>query len=186
MNTVLKEHVTILAGGLGLLSVLFVFVAAGGVIPSEWLPSASAEVLAGIPHVNALISVAAIGSIVIGWWMIRSNDIHRHRIAMSGAFGMFLSFLTLYLYRLIVRGGPSTFDGHETIALFVYYPLLAGHIVLAVICIPLLYYVILIGMTHPVAEIRKTRHRTVGRIVAPLWILTFVTGLGVYVLLYHM
>ena len=80
--------------------------------------------------------------------------------------------------------GPTEFPGPSAVYRRLYLPALAIHVTLAVVCIPLLYYVLLVGLTHPVAAVRRTRHRTVGRVAAPLWIVSFALGLVVYLLLY--
>jgi putative membrane protein len=72
----------------------------------------------------------------------------------------------------------------ETVYQFVYLPTLAIHILLAVVSIPFVYYVLLLAVAHPVSELRSTRHPTVGRVAAALWVTSFVLGNAVYLLLY--
>jgi putative membrane protein len=67
---------------------------------------------------------------------------------------------------------------------FVYLPLLVVHVLLAIVCIPLLYYVLLIALTRPVAEIRASLHPRIGRVAATLWLVSFALGTAVYLLLY--
>jgi putative membrane protein len=114
---------------------------------------------------------------------IRRGDVENHRAMMLASLGLFAAFLALYLYR-VVHEGPTEFPGPATVERFVYLPTLAVHILLAVVCIPLLYYVALLALTRPVADIYGTRHRTVGRIAASLWVVSFALGLVVYALLY--
>jgi putative membrane protein len=148
------------------------------------VPEAPAWFVDAIPHLNVAISLTAIVVIAQGWRWIRRGDVRKHRTAMVVAVGLFASFLALYLYRLVLLGGPTAFPGPEQVYLFVYLPLLAVHILLAVICIPLLYYVLLLAASHPVAELPRTRHPTVGRVAAALWITSFSLGVVVYVLLH--
>ena len=185
MTTVSRERVPILTGVLSVVSLALVFSAAGGVIPRSAVPSTPEPVLAAIPHVNAAISLMAIACIGIGWRAIRSGNVGRHRLAMLASFGLFALFLILYLYRLIALGGPAGFPGPEQIERLVYLPTLGIHILLAVVCIPLLYYVLLLAWTHTVGELARTRHAVVGRIAASLWMISFALGVVVYVLLYH-
>jgi putative membrane protein len=96
---------------------------------------------------------------------------------------LFAGFLVLYLYRVAVLG-PTEFTGPAAVERFLYLPLLAVHILLAVVCIPLLYYVLLLALTRPVERLRGSRHRQIGRVVAPLWMISFALGLAVYLLLY--
>jgi putative membrane protein len=96
---------------------------------------------------------------------------------------LFVAFLVLYLYKVAVSG-TAGFGGPDAVYRFVYLPTLAIHMVLAIICIPLLYYVLLLAMTRPVSELYDTSHRRFGRIAASLWLISFALGNVVYVLLY--
>lgn len=177
-----KDNVTGVAALLSAVSVGLVFAAAGGVLPAGALPQSDALV-AAVPHLNAVVSVAAIGAILGGVRAIRGGNVDRHRALMLTAFVLFVAFLVLYLYKVIVAG-PSEFAGPDAVYRFVYLPVLAIHILLAVVAIPPLYYVLGVGLTHPVGEIPDTRHPTVGRVAAGLWLVSFVLGLVVYALLY--
>lgn len=177
-----RNHVPAIAGLLSLVSLALVFGAVLGAFEGT-LPRAPAAVLDAIPHVNAAISLVAIGTIASGWRAIRRGEIRKHRALMVVSLVLFVSFLALYLYKVSLEG-PATFPGPETIYQFVYLPILAIHILLAIVCIPLLYYVLLLAVTHPITEIPRTNHRQVGRIAAALWMISFALGVVVYLLLY--
>ncbi|MEF8774528.1 MAG: DUF420 domain-containing protein [Halobacteriales archaeon] len=178
-----RNHVPALTGLLTAASLALVFGAALGAIPDRFLPAASDSLLAAIPHVNAVISVVAFVVIAYGWQRIRAGDVTRHRYAMVTGFVLFAAFLALYLYRVAIEG-PHPFPGPEAVYTYLYLPTLAIHVLLAIATIPLLFYVLLIGVTHDVAEIPNTRHRQIGRIAAPLWLVSFALGTVVYALLY--
>ncbi|MDQ2049710.1 DUF420 domain-containing protein [Natronolimnohabitans sp. A-GB9] len=184
MEYVSRERVTPLAAVLSVVSLAVVFAAAGGQIPQETVPAAPEWVLDLIPHLNVAISAAAIGTITIGWRAIRRGDVDRHRLAMLASFGLFATFLVFYLYRLIVTGGPQPFPGPDAVYQFVYLPILAIHIFLAVVCIPLVYYALLLGFAYPIDELRNTSHARFGRYAAALWLISFSLGIVVYVLLH--
>ena len=177
-----KDHVTGVAALLSVVSVALVFAAAGGVLPANALPESSALV-AAVPHLNAAISVAAIAAIAGGVRAIRRGDVDRHRSLMATAFVLFVAFLALYLYKIVIAG-PSEFGGPDPVYRFVYLPVLAIHVLLAVVTIPPLYYVLGVGLTHPVEEIPRTRHPRLGRVAATLWTVSFALGIVVYLLLY--
>ncbi|WP_226007742.1 DUF420 domain-containing protein [Natrinema salinisoli] len=184
MEYVPRERVRLLTGILSVVSLAVVFAAAGGRIPSSSVPAAPAWVIETIPLVNAVISAVAIGTIAVGWRAIRRGRIERHRVAMVASFGLFVAFLALYLYRLTVTGGPQPFPGPDAIYQFVYLPLLAIHILLAMVCIPLLYYVLLLALSRPIAELPRTSHARVGRVAATLWLVSFSLGIVVFTLLH--
>lgn len=183
MRAVVRDHVAALAAILTVASLALVFGAVLGGFPSGLLPRAPDPVLHAIPHVNAVISLLALAVITLGWHSARGGRIRRHRAAMLVAVGLFATFLGLYLYRVTLLG-PTSFPGPALLYRWLYLPVLAVHITLAIICIPLVYYVLLIGVSHPVAAIPRTRHPTVGRIAASLWLVSFTLGTVVYLLLY--
>ena len=178
-----RDRVPELTGLLSAVSLALVFGAAMGVIPEAALPGAPEWVFTTIPHVNAALSVAAIGLIGFGVRAIRNGNVGRHRRAMLSALVLFATFLVLYLYKVAMKG-PTPFEGPAVVDQFVYLPLLAIHILLAIVCIPLLYYVVLLAVTRPVSELADTLHPRIGRIAAGLWVISFALGTVVYLLLY--
>ncbi len=183
MTLATRERVPALTALLSILALALVFGAVLGVLPVRALPRAPDAVLSAIPHVNVLLSAAAIVTIAGGWRAIRRGRVRRHRRAMFLALGLFFSFLALYLYRVALVG-PTTFDGPSAVYGFVYLPFLATHVLLAIVCVPLLFYVALLGVTVPVRELGNTRHPRVGRVAAALWLVSFAMGIGVYLLVH--
>jgi putative membrane protein len=177
-----RDHVPLLTTILSIVALGLVFSAVLGVIPT-WLLPRSEFLIGIIPHLNALISLAAIGTIIGGWRAIRQGEVSTHRRRMLVAFGLFGAFLVFYLYRVSLEG-PTDFGGPDAIYQFFYLPMLAIHILLAIICVPLLLYVLLLAVSRPVDAIYRTRHRAVGQIAAVLWLISFALGIAVYLLLY--
>lgn len=182
MRALVRDHVPAVSGLLTVASLFLVFGAVLGALPT--LPRVPESVLAAIPTVNAILSLVAIGTISGGWVAIRRGHVQRHRTLMLVSLALFATFLALYLYRISLVG-PTEFSGPAVVEHFVYLPILAVHIVLAIVCIPLLYYVALLGLTRPVSAIFDTRHRQIGRIAASLWLVSFALGIVVYTLLYR-
>jgi putative membrane protein len=89
----------------------------------------------------------------------------------------------LYLYRVSLVG-PTHFAGPAWAERYLYLPILVVHMGLAIVCLPLLYYVLLLAYSHPVAELPATNHPRVGRVAAVLWLVSFALGIVVYLLLY--
>lgn len=178
-----RRHVPALTAVLTVASLALVFGAALQVLPVDALPSPE-SLLEAVPHVNAVISVAAIGTITGGIRAIRRGDVSRHRALMLTSFALFAVFLALYLYRVAILG-PTEFPGPAVVKSFVYLPVLFVHIALAIACVPFVFYALLLAGTRPVADIYETRHRTAGRIAAGLWLVSFTMGLAIYSMLYH-
>lgn len=178
-----RDHVPALTGVLSAISLALVFGAVLGALPVESLPRVPAGIVDAIPHVNAAISLVAIGTITTAWRAIRRGNVDRHRALMLASLVLFVAFLTLYLYRVALVG-TAPFPGPETIYQFVYLPVLAIHITLAIVCVPLLYYVLLLALTRPIEELPQTNHRRIGRVAASLWLISFALGVVVYAMLY--
>jgi putative membrane protein len=102
---------------------------------------------------------------------------------MGASFALFATFLVLYLYRVSLLG-PTDFPGPAAVEQFVYLPLLGVHVLLAIVCVPLLYYVLLVAATRPVSEVYGSLHPRVGRVAASLWLVSFTLGVVVYTMLY--
>lgn len=177
-----RDRVRELTAMLSVVSLAVVFGTAGGFVPSGALPR-FAPLVEAIPHLNAGLSVAALVTIVLGVRAIKRGDVERHRRAMVTTTALFLAFLLLYLYRIALEG-PSDFPGPSAVERLFYLPLLAIHILLAVVSIPLVYYVLLVAVTRPVAAVRESLHPRVGRVAATLWAISFALGVVVYLLLY--
>ncbi|MFB6092890.1 MAG: DUF420 domain-containing protein [Haloquadratum sp.] len=178
-----RDHVLELTAVLTVVSLAAVFGAVLGVVPASALPRASATVLQAIPHVNAVLSTIAIVTILVGVYSIRQGDVRRHRAMMLATLGLFVAFLVLYLYRIVLHG-PTEFQGPTAVYRFVYLPTLAIHVLLAIVCIPLVFYVLLLAVTRPVEAVYESLHRRVGRVAASLWLVSFSLGDVVYALLY--
>lgn len=179
-----REHVPALTALLTAVSLALVFGAALQLLPVDALPSPDA-LLQAIPHVNAVVSLAAIGTIVAGVRAIRRGDVDRHRRLMLASFGLFALFLALYLYRVAIIG-PTEFPGPAAVRTYVYLPFLFVHIAFAIVCVPFVFYALLTAGTRPVADVYGTRHRTAGRVAAALWFVSFSMGVAIYAMLYHL
>lgn len=182
MRAVVRSNVRSVTLVLSSLALGVVFAAVFRVIPPGPLPR-SPTLLSLVPHLNAVVSLAAIGTILAGVTNIRRGNIASHRRFMLTSTGLFATFLVLYLYKLVLEG-QTTFAGPETVDQFVYLPLLAVHILLAVVAVPLVIYVLLLASTYSVSELPGTPHPRVGRLAAALWLVSFVLGEIVYLLLY--
>ncbi|MFC6614079.1 DUF420 domain-containing protein [Halopenitus salinus] len=179
-----RDHVPLTTAVLSVLALALVFGAVTRSIPTTYVPDPGPAVLASIPHLNAALSLAAVATISLGWRAIRRGDVDRHRTFMAASTVLFAAFLAGYLWRLTLVGTAS-FPGPERYYLYVYLPVLAVHILLAIVCIPLVFYALVSALTRPIAAIPETNHRRIGRLAAPLWIVSFAMGVAVYAMLYH-
>lgn len=136
-----------------------------------------------LSHAIAVVNTVALGALLLGWRWIRRGEVRKHRTAMLTAFACILAFLALYLLK--VGGG-----GEKTIAVsgpiyYAYLAMLAVHIVLSVVAVPVVVHAVVLGLTHTPTELRDTAHARVGRIAAAAWGLSLALGIVTYLMLNH-
>ncbi|PSQ03862.1 DUF420 domain-containing protein [Halobacteriales archaeon QS_6_71_20] len=179
-----RRHSLGVAAAISAVALGLVFAVVGGVVPETALPRAPAAVVDAIPTLNAVVSLAALATILGGVRAARGRDYEAHRRFMLATTALFAAFLVMYLYRIALVG-TTEFGGPAAVERFVYLPLLGVHIVLAIVCVPLVAYVLTLAATRPLGDLFDTAHARVGRIAASLWFVSFALGVVVYALLYH-
>jgi len=135
---------------------------------------------ADLPALNAGLNATATLLLVAGFLFIKAERKIAHRNCMAGAFLVSCVFLVTYvLHKILVHGVHTPFAG-QGIWRAIYYPMLASHVILAMVIVPL----ILVTMTHAIRA-RYDRHRAWARWTFPLWLYVSVTGVLVYFMLYQ-
>jgi putative membrane protein len=131
----------------------------------------------------AVVNSLTVVCLVAGWYYIRQGDVRKHRALMMSAFLLILAFLVMYLFKT-GGGGRKEFVGPDTAALL-YFAMLAVHILLSMVSVPLVLYNVTVGLTHAREEVAQTAHRRVGRIAAGVAALSRSRGEHATVLLNH-
>lgn len=133
-----------------------------------------------LPALNAGLNATATVLLLAGFALVKSGRKIAHRNCMAAAFAVSCVFLSTYvLHKILVRGVHTPFGGGGFWKTF-YYGMLASHVVLAMIIVPL----ILVTMTHAIRA-RYEMHRAWARWTFPLWLYVSVTGVLVYFMLYQ-
>jgi uncharacterized membrane protein YozB (DUF420 family) len=132
-----------------------------------------------LPAVNATLNALAGLLLVVGWFQIKTHRERAHKISMLSAFSVSIAFLTCYLiyhYQVgsVPFAGPTNVRG-------VYYSILITHVVLAATVPFLAAVTIYFGLTD-----RRQRHRQLARWTFPIWLYVSITGVIIYVMLYHL
>lgn len=161
--------------GYGLVGATFV-----GLLPYPDLPAFVVEFLT---HSIAVINSLALAALLAGVYFIRNRKIAKHRAAMLTAFSLILLFLVAYLLK--VGGGFEKTIVAPDLVTLVYLVMLAIHIFLSVVAMPVVLHAVVLGSTHSPAELEDTSHALVGRIGAGAWILSLALGIVTYVMLNH-
>jgi len=134
----------------------------------------------------AVVNTLTVCCLVAGWYWIRNGEVRKHRTAMMAAFTLILLFLVLYLLK--TGGGGTKEIALEPGAIYyAYLAMLAVHVLLSIVSVPVVLYAILLGSTHTPQELRQeTPHRRVGRIAASAWIVSLSLGVVTYFMLNHL
>jgi uncharacterized membrane protein YozB (DUF420 family) len=128
---------------------------------------------------NALLNGAAAILLFIGHSFIRRGKMSQHRACMIAAFLTSSAFLISYVV-YHVRVGSVPFQGQGWIRP-VYFSILFTHVVLAAAIVPLALVTLWRALYG-----QFDRHRRIARWTYPIWMYVSVTGVVVYVLLYHL
>ena len=130
------------------------------------------------PTVNASLNLLATVFLSFGYWNIRRGRIHRHKVCMLCACATSMVFLASYLaYHWQV--GSVAFTGQGWIRP-VYFSILISHIILAIVIVPLVAITLWRAFRGAFDD-----HRRIARWTWPLWVYVSVTGIVVYLMLYH-
>ncbi|HKO61778.1 MAG TPA: DUF420 domain-containing protein [Pyrinomonadaceae bacterium] len=131
-----------------------------------------------LPHVNAFLNSTSTVFLIIGFVMIRKGRIRTHlkfQLAAVVTSTLFLiSYLTYHYYH-----GDTRFLGQGIVRPF-YFTILITHVVLAMIIVPLVLFTLFRAWRSDFVK-----HKKIARWTLPIWLYVSVTGVIVYVMLYH-
>lgn len=135
--------------------------------------------LQDLPTLNAALNATSALLVLAGWWLIRHGRRDAHRRTMLLAVATSTLFLVSYLvYHFEV--GSVRFTGRGFVRA-VYFVILFGHTVLAVVIVPLV-----LATLRRALRGRFDAHRSLARVTLPLWLWVSVSGVVVYWMLYRL
>lgn len=133
-----------------------------------------------LPTLNAILNATSGILIVIGFLFIRRGRISAHRACMIGAVTSSTLFLISYLvYHVGFKAGVTRFTGTGWVRPL-YFAILVSHTILAVVIVPF----VIVTLTRALRG-QFLRHRAVARWTFPMWLYVSITGVVVYLMLYH-
>jgi putative membrane protein len=138
--------------------------------------AAASSQYAFLPALNAILNGLAATALLIGYTFIRSRRIRAHRAAMITAFIFSTLFLVSYIAHHALHGDVR-YPLHAALR-GVYLPLLASHIVLAIVALPMVLVTFFFSLTG-----RIPQHRKIARWTFPIWLYVSVTGVMTYIML---
>ena len=131
------------------------------------------------PTVNAVLNGLTAVLLLTGYYFILHKKRAIHKKIMLSAFVTSIVFLTSYLY-YHAHVGSVPFKGTGIIRP-VYFTILISHTILAVVIVPMAIVTLTRGLSS-----RFDKHKRLARLTLPLWLYVSVTGVVVYMMLYHL
>jgi uncharacterized membrane protein YozB (DUF420 family) len=143
------------------------------------VPETLMQALTALPTINAALNATSAVLLLTARGLIKRGQIQAHRRTMLAALTSSALFLACYLY-YHAHVGSVHFTGQGWIR-FTYFSILLTHTVLAAVIVPL----ILITLTRGLKR-QDLRHSKIARLTFPLWMYVSVTGVVIYLMLYHL
>jgi uncharacterized membrane protein YozB (DUF420 family) len=131
------------------------------------------------PAINATLNGTSAVLLVTAHSMIKAGRVAMHRALMLTAVATSTLFLVSYLY-YHAHVGSVRFQGHGW-SRPVYFSILISHTLLAAAIVPLS----IVTLSRALRE-RFDQHRAIARWTYPLWLYVSVTGVVIYLMLYHL
>ena len=131
------------------------------------------------PAINAALNLTSFVFLVLGRVAIARGDEALHKRRMLSAFGASTVFLVSYLIRFATTGAHKyPGDGWDKM---IYLVILFSHMVLAVVLVPLL-----LGALRRALRGDFIAHKKLVKFAWPIWFYVSITGVLVYLMLYHL
>ncbi|HEY0426625.1 MAG TPA: DUF420 domain-containing protein [Pyrinomonadaceae bacterium] len=132
-----------------------------------------------LAHAIGLINTLTTFTLIFGLVFIKTGKIEAHRLMMSISFALGGLFLICYVtYHLT---NPANRFAGEGFVRYAYLFLLATHVLLSLVVLPLVLRAMFFAVTGQFA-----RHKRVVRYAYPIWLYVSVSGVAVYLLLYQL
>ena len=131
--------------------------------------------LRSLPLLNAILNALCTIALLFGYRFIRAHRIPQHRAAMFTAFFFSTIFLVSYLTNFTLHG-ETHFNRLSPWWPF-YWKLLASHIVLSVVALPMILITFFLSLTG-----RFPAHKKLARYTFPIWLYVSITGVIVYIM----
>ena len=128
---------------------------------------------------NAILNATSAILLVSGRFAIARKATRVHRGFMLAALATSTTFLVSYLTRVALTGTHA--DPHQGLVHVVYLTVLITHMILAVAVVPMVLTALWFAW-----KARFAQHKKLARITFPIWVYVSVTGVVVYVMLYHL
>lgn len=131
-----------------------------------------------LADVDATLNSIAFVLICLSLAAIKRGNVEQHKRLILTAVGVSALFLACYLtYHLTCE--PVAYP-HQDWTRPVYFVLLISHVVLAAVQVPLILRTVWLGLKD-----RRAQHKKWAKVTAPIWLYVSLTGVVIYLMLYH-
>jgi len=134
--------------------------------------------LSSLPTVNAVLNGTSAILIASARNFIRRGNVAVHRALMISAVVTSSLFFASYVY-YHAHVGSVHFQG-QGLSRPLYFTILTTHTILAASIPPLVIITLTLGLRR-----RDQRHRRIARWTYPIWMYVSITGVVIYLMLYH-
>lgn len=132
-----------------------------------------------LPHLNATLNASSFILLTSGYFFIRRGRVLAHKRCQLAALTASILFLISYIV-YHAHHGTTRFAG-QGIARPIYFTILTTHTILAVVIVPFVIITLRRALRGDFL-----RHRAIARWTLPVWLYVSVTGVIVYLMLYHL
>ena len=131
-----------------------------------------------LPVANAIFNSLSGFCLLAGYLAIRKRKRELHLKYMLSALTFSFLFLVSYLIYHTFHG-DTLYEGEGFMRIF-YFFILISHIFLSALVLPMILTTVFFAATG-----NFTKHSRIARITLPLWLYVSVTGVMIYLILYH-
>lgn len=129
-----------------------------------------------LPALNAFLNGLCAIALCVGLYFIKHGHRGAHRASMLVAFGFSAAFLVSYIVNHALHG-DTIFPGHGSVRT-VYLSILASHVILSIVALPMVLTTFFFSLTG-----RFAMHRRIARFTFPIWLYVSITGVVVFAFL---
>lgn len=133
-----------------------------------------------LPAFNASFNFLSTICLILGFYFIKiKKDQKSHQICMVSALIFSSIFLTGYLIYHYHHGSTKFPDlgWIKTLYLFILFP----HIILAIVMVPMIFITF-----YQAFKKNWEKHKKMARLTFPIWMYVSVTGVVIYLMVYHL
>jgi len=129
-----------------------------------------------LPALNAFLNGLSAIALCVGLYLIKHGYRQAHRTSMLLAFGFSSLFLISYIVNHALHG--DTHFPRQGAVRAIYLSILASHIFLSVVALPLVLTTLFFSLSG-----RFVMHRRIARFTFPIWLYVSITGVIVFAFL---